>query len=714
MLPLSPDRLKALFSEARAHEAAGRLNEAIKRFSMILQAAPKSAEAHFHMGRLALRLGNPDRAWHSLKTARALKPAEPIIWRQMAEVLHKLDDAPRSRKFLQEAKQAKLPTSDLLALRDRLTPARSGGRVSTGNADPKAIEQAIRALQAGKPDQAETRARALLKAHPKLPVLHNILGSALLAQKKDAAGIAALEAAIDLQPDYVEARDTLARALLRQGQPAKAEPHFRRVLSERPDHTPALGGLGLTLLRLGQNEPGIAALRQALEADPKQSEIRLALGTALTTTRTASEAVALLQEAIDQGDTRPVVHLRLAQALARAGDNPRAKAHFEQAEAAGAPAIASHAIHLQSLGDFEGAEARFRKAIALAPRNGEAYRTFGATYRYGPDDPLLAQMQTLFKDPTLGDESRMHLGFALARAAEQNKDFAHVFQYLRPANELMAKHYPFDMAARTRIVEGTRAAFARTDFTRQIEGTTDYAPIFVTGMPRSGTTLVEQILSSHTEVTGAGEVGHAVPLISKAMLTEDGTGYRPFDDLGDTAIRNFGKEIANHLHSLAPDTPRVTDKSIQTYMLIGAIRLAMPNARFVLVRRDPRDLLFSIYKNFFREGTHSYAYDLRTLGQYYRQFDDMVRFWNTKLPGQIHEIHYEDLISDPETQTRALLNACDLDWQDACLSFHENTRQVSTLSVHQVRQPIYSSSLQAWQRHEEELSEMITALGDLV
>ena len=356
----------------------------------------------------------------------------------------------------------------------------------------------------------------------------------------------------------------------------------------------------------------------------------------------------------------------------------------------------------------------FRQAIALSPRDGETYRIFGATHKFRTDDPLLEQMRGLFDDPTLGDEARMHLGFALARAMEQTKAYDQVFRYLRPANDLMAKRYPFDAAARSRTIAWTKAAFADTDANRPLTGATGYAPIFVTGMPRSGTTLVEQILSSHSSVTGAGEVGYAVPLISRAMYRGEGKGYVPFDDLPDDTVRAFGEKIEARLRALAPDTPRVTDKSIQTYMLMGAIKRAMPNARFVLVRRDPRDLLFSIYKNFFREGTHSYAYDQRVLGQYYREFEGMVDFWREKLPGGFHEIQYEDLIANPETETRKLLAACDLDWQDQCLSFHENTREVRTLSLHQVRQPIYKSSMQAWKRYEEDLSEMIEALGDVV
>ncbi|WP_212522995.1 tetratricopeptide repeat-containing sulfotransferase family protein [Actibacterium sp. MT2.3-13A] len=718
MLPLNPNQVKPLFQEALSLQSKGQLDAAEQRYRTILGVAPKLVEAHFQLGRIAAARRNFDEALAHLARARDLKPSEPAIWQQMAEVLAAAADPARTRGFLQQAKSARLDPKLLLALQQRLAPRKGSSKIEIGTARPQDIQQAIDLLRKGRPAEAEARVRALLTQHPKLPILFNILGGALGAQGKAAGARAAYETALKLDPAYGEARDAYGRLLLKEGDLDGAVAAFRRVLRDLPDYAPALGNLGLALCAKGEADAGVVALRHALKSDPRQPEIRLALGANLVATRDAPEAVEILREALAQGDDRPIVHVRLAEALGRAGARDEALAEFDAALARApdwAEAHAARAVYLQSLGEFEAAEQGFRKAIALDPGNGEHYRTFGATYRFAADDPLLAQMERYFDDPSISDASRMQFGFALARAMEQIKAHDRVFTYLRPANDLMSKRYPFDMAARARTVAGTRAAFAGTDFAaRRIEGATDYAPIFVTGMPRSGTTLVEQILASHSQVTGLGEVGFAVPLISRAMLTPDGKDYLPFDALGDEVIRGFGEEIAAHLRARAPDTPRATDKSIQTYMLMGAIRLAMPRARFVLVRRDPRDLLFSIYKNYFREGTHTYAYDLATLGRYYRLFEEMVDFWREKLPGGFHEIQYEDLVANPEEETRKLLAACALDWEDQCLSFHENRRQVSTLSVHQVRQPLYASSMAAWKRYEKELAPLIEALGDLV
>lgn len=159
-----------------------------------------------------------------------------------------------------------------------------------------------------------------------------------------------------------------------------------------------------------------------------------------------------------------------------------------------------------------------------------------------------------------------------------------------------------------------------------------------------------------------------------------------------------------------PETPQITDKSIQTYLTLGLMKLAMPNARFIVVRRDPRDTLLSIYKNVFPEGTHLYGYDQVDLARHYSTFVRMVDFWRERVPGWFHEIQYEELVADPEPQSRALIAACGLEWEDACLNFHENTRKVETLSVFQVRQPISKGSVKAWARYGDRLKPMLDQL----
>ncbi len=718
MLPLSQNQIKAIYQEALTLKSQGKLEDAEKRFRTILANTQSIAEVHFQLGQIAALQRRFSEAETCFETALKLKPQEPGIWSQLTEVI-RLSTRPADKKaFQSRLKTSGLPKPAIRSLQERLMSSATSTTVNIGSADPAHVQKAINCLQTGDAKGAEAAARKLVKSHPKLAVAHFILGSAQAALGKLRDARQSLETTLRLKPDYSEARDTYGRVLFNAKAYDRAIEQFQTVLKEKPGHFKAMGNLGLALCEKGEVAGGLVALRNALELNPKQPEIRQALGRHLSaSSRTAQEAIDVLEEAVKQGDKSAVVYINLAKAHGRLGQDEQAQANFAIAEEINPDSIAliaARALYFQTLGDFEAAEQDFRRAIAMEPDNGEIYRSFGATYKFQEDDPLLAEMVRRFEDKKTSDKDRMHFGFALARAMEGMKAHDRVFTYLRPANDLMAARHPFDIAARAETVRGTIAAFKDADLDRKIAGTTDYAPIFVTGMPRSGTTLVEQILSSHSTVTGTGEVGYAVPLISKQMLTSDGKSYAFYGDLPDDVVAGFGHDIEAELRKLAPDTPRATDKSIQTYMLMGAIKQAIPNAKIVLVRRDPRDLLFSIYKNFFREGTHTYAYDQKVLGQYYRLFEEMVAFWREKIPGGFHEIQYEDLVENHEQEARKLLAACDLKWEDQCLSFHENKRQVRTLSVAQVRQPIYASSLKGWQRHEDDLRDLIDALGDAV
>lgn len=286
-----------------------------------------------------------------------------------------------------------------------------------------------------------------------------------------------------------------------------------------------------------------------------------------------------------------------------------------------------------------------------------------------------------------------------------------MFRFLHPANAEMTALQPFDMQARSDEVEALITAFQGVDFT-QSPDPTDQAvtPIFVSGLPRSGTTLVEQIIASHPQVTGGGEMGHGLRT-AYGLLGDPAKGLRRLTDLTAEDLQTFATRYCQGVQKTAGAAGHVTDKSIQTHLIIGLLKQALPTSRFIIVKRDPRDIALSIYKNVFAPGRHRYAYDLEDIATYIQSYDRMMEFWRKVMPGDLYEIAYEDLVEDTDPQSRALIAAAGLDWDDACLNFHENTRTVKTLSVHQVRQPIYRSSQQAWRRYETELQPFIRAYG---
>jgi len=457
-------------------------------------------------------------------------------------------------------------------------------------------------------------------------------------------------------------------------------------------------------------------LRRALQALPDALPAQIALGNALARLRDYSSAADVLTRAVELSAGKSAEALALlAQAQAHLGKDDAALANYAAALAADANHAAAQgglAALLQSLGRFDEAEQWFRRVFVTDPDNGENYRQFIVSHKCRPDDPIIAQMQARFADPALSDNNRMTLGFAIAKALEDVKSYGQVFSYLNTANALVRKANPYDLTRRQREIAMVCQAMEGFDWHgAQIEGTSDYAPVFVTGMPRSGTTLVEQIIASHSSVTGAGEVGEGTRMAQRLLLEGKG-GPRAMTELAADEIAGLGRDYETMMRGRFPTAVQVTDKSIQTYLFIGLMKLALPQARVIVVRRDPRDTLLSIYKNKFPDGTHLYGYDMTDLAHYYTSFVQMIDFWRHLVPDWFYEVSYEALVADPETESRALIAACGLEWEDACLNFHTNTRKVETLSVFQVRQPISGGSVKSWQRYEAEIAPMLAALKE--
>ncbi|HDR29155.1 tetratricopeptide repeat-containing sulfotransferase family protein [Rhodovulum sp.] len=577
--------------------------------------------------------------------------------------------------------------------------------------------EALARLAAGDLDGAEARLRDVLAARPRQAEALFQMGRIAMTRGAPKRAARHFERAAEAQPAEPAIWLAWAQALAALADRTRIRSFQRKARAARLP-APVLARLQEALAPPATSPAQtLDALRRAAQARPDAAEPQIRLGQALLRARDFAAAADAFGRAIALGDNRAETHTAHARALDGSGQTEAALAAHDRAVSAAPDRPETHgrrAILLQQMGRFDEADAGFRRAIALAPRDGEPYRLMVKGRKLAADDPLIAEMETLWSAPDLGDHSRMNLGFALAKAMEDIRRDDRIFGYLHKANALMRKLYPYDIAERRAEIDAVRTAFAETDFTaRRVPGTSGYAPVFVTGMPRSGTTLVEQIIASHSRVTGGGELGFVMPEAMR-LMSDGAGGLRPVSALSDEEIAGFGHAIEAHFRMRLPGADIVTDKSIQTYMVAGLVQLALPNARIVVVHRDPRDTCLSIYKNIFAEGTHRYAYDLRDLGLYTRMFLELVDFWRERLPGGFHEIRYEDLIADPEPQARALIAAAGLDWEDGCLDFHKTERRVSTLSLHQVRQPIYASSLKGWQRHADELAPLIEALGDVI
>lgn len=716
MATLSADEIQKSYAEALRLQTAGQLDPALKIYGRLIEANPRIAEVHYQVGRIFIQANQARRALPHLKAAANLRPKEVSVWQALAEAVAHSGDAEEEKTFLKVVKSAPIEPKDRIALQDRFGPQRARSRVGSGGADPKVVGDLVAMMAAQRFAEAESGAAALLKAHPRSAVAANVLATAQAAQGKIEPAIASYRKALAINPDYAEAHDNFGQMLLRLRRVDEAITHFRRAVALAPGLASALSNLGSALSKSGDAHAALPYLKKALAQVPDYYPALIGLGNVYTKLHQHDKAEELLERAVaNTGGKNPEALAFLGQTQSRLGKDETAMENIDLALSMApdlAGAVGGKAGLLQSFGQFDEAETYFRKVIELDPSNGDNYRLMLASYKVKPGDPLIDQMVALHDDPGSPDQDRLNVSFALAKALEDTKDYSRVFHYLDEANRLTRKAYPYDIKERYAEVEAVKRVQSGFDWqAARIEGTTDYAPIFVTGMPRSGTTLVEQIISSHSRLTAAGEVGDGAREAHKLLMPK--AGERPIGTIPGAEIAAFGHGYEANLRARHPGAVQITDKSIQTYMYIGLVRLAMPNARIVVVRRDPRDTLLSIYKNKFPEGTHLYAYDQRDLARYYATFVDMIDFWREQVPDWFYEVQYEDLVADPEVQSRKLIAACGLEWEDQCLNFHLNERKIETLSVFQARQPISKASVKGWKRYEDDLRPMLDTLAEL-
>jgi len=372
------------------------------------------------------------------------------------------------------------------------------------------------------------------------------------------------------------------------------------------------------------------------------------------------------------------------------------------------------ANQFKAQGKFGEAEAIYRQIMAEQPDYSQAHYTYAGIHKYrDPQDPHIGAMQKLLQSG-LDADKRTQLAFALAKAFEDLEDYERAFEYLETGNRLRREAFHYSIDSDAELIQNIIDTFSADALSRlQVEADPSRRPIFIVGMVRSGTSLVEKILASHSEVHGAGELQHIWTLAAQ-MFLKPALRYQfaPLAAYPASAFTQLGKAYLARLQRLNSTAPRVTDKMPFNMMMIGLIRLALPNAKIVHCVRDARDTCLSIYRQNFTTGNYRFAYDLRSIGQFHNLYRKLMRHWHEVFPGMIYDINYESLTHNPEQEIRGLLEACDLEWQDDCLKFDKSPGVVKTASYFQVRQPMYTRSVNLWRRYENHLQPLLEALEE--
>lgn len=368
---------------------------------------------------------------------------------------------------------------------------------------------------------------------------------------------------------------------------------------------------------------------------------------------------------------------------------------------------------LKSQGKMDEASSLYQGIMAQQPEYTQAHFTYSGIHKYtDSSDPHFKLMREQYQKEGLSTESRTHLAFALAKASEDIGDYSNAFSYLKSGNDLRFADFDYDIESDKALMRSIIQSFS-TDALSQLQLNPERSgrPIFIVGMPRSGTSLVEKILASHSDVYGAGELHNMFALGASQFLRQsEDFQFKSLDSYAAETFEQVGRTYIEQVAALNSEAARVTDKLPFNMMMVGLIRLALPNATIIHCVRDAKDNCLSIYKQNFTTANYRFAYNLKTIAQFHNQYRQLMQHWHEVLPGAMYDVCYESLAQNPEEEIRKLLAACNLEFQEACIRFEKTEAVVKTASAFQVRQPMYTSSVRLWEKYRQFLGPMLDEL----
>jgi tetratricopeptide (TPR) repeat protein len=490
-----------------------------------------------------------------------------------------------------------------------------------------------------------------------------------------------------------------------------AERLLKPHLKEDPFDVRAMRMLAELAARIGRWKDSEALLRRALEVAPGFQAARANLALVLGRTGRPAEALELLDE-LFVAEPEAIGHWNLkAATLGRLGDFDEAIQLYEAVldKAPKQPRVwMSYGHMLKTVGrQAEGVDA-YRRALEIDPALGEVWWSLANLKTVRFDQADIDAMTGALERTDIGDENRFHLEFALGKAMHDLGRSVEAFGHYARGNALRRKREPFDARRLRKMVDRSIAEFGAEALNRPAAGFPSADPIFIVGMPRAGSTLVEQILSSHSKVEGTSELPD-MPIIARRYRDPEGVTQLSADEL-----RQLGEEYLSRASvQRRTDRPFFIDKLPNNWMFVPFIHLILPNAKIIDARRHPLGCCFSNFRQHFARG-QDFTYDLTDLGRYYSDYVRLMAHVDMVLPGRVHRVIYERMVDDTEAEIRALLDYCGLEFEPACLNFHETQRAVRTASSEQVRMPIYREATEEWQAYDAQLEPLKLALGDVL
>jgi len=649
---------EAALSSAKQSLTRGQFAAAIAELRALLEQSPDNAEAVYLLAVSSRYAGSLENALATLDRLLDLNPRFARAWQERGHVYRDIGDAEAAIGAYERAvglNPALLASwqnlAKLQASEGRTRQAKVSQRQAAELSEqPKELLAVMGMIYDGKLDEAEPLCRAYLRQHPK-----NVVGMRLLARIGTEHGILddaefLLESCLEFAPDFTAARYDYAQVLYKRQRFDKVLEQADRLLREQPDNADFQLVCANAAAAVEDYDRALTIYDQLIEARPETVELRILKGHAL-----------------------------------------------------------------KSFGDAKQAIEAYRQAAAVKPDHGDAYWSLANIKTYEFSDAELEQMQAAEAGPNTGAADRYQLCFALGKSYEDRGDFAAAFDYCSRGNA-------------TKLEEtGYRAEYTEAEFARQKEtctqnffdarrdfGVADHAPIFIVGMPRAGSTLIEQILASHPMVDGTIELPNVLALAHKlaGRRSVDDTPRYPaiLETLEAEQFERFAQDYLESTIVYRQGAPYFTDKMPNNFRHIGLIQLMFPNAKIIDARREAMACCFSNFKQLFGEGQY-FSYGLEEIGRYYRGYVSLMDHWENVLPGKILRVQYEDVVADLDAQVRRLLEFLGLPFDQRCIEFHKTERAVHTPSAEQVRQPLYKSGVEQWKNFEPFLGPLKESLG---
>jgi tetratricopeptide (TPR) repeat protein len=615
------------------------------------------------------------------------------------------------------------------------------------------LAAALALHEAGHPDLAEAGYRAVLREDPDEPDALNLLAVVLQERGDVDQAIALLTRALAAEPDFPEALSNLARARLVSGEPAEAADLARRAIAQDPELAEAHVNLGRALIELGNDSGAAIALREAAALAPDSVDVLAQLGNVLMRLNEIQAAASTLTAALTLAPGRVDAMINLGVALTTLDRLDEALEWHENAAAQSPGNAAAHAalaVTLRQRQDLAGSIAACRRSLALAPERADMWLTLSANLatmgqfaeaeaccrevlardpeaatarrelarigRFTADAAEIERLRAIKDDKAARRTERIAAGMAVGTLLDRAGDHDAAFAAFADANRLIRAGWielgqTFDGAGLRRYVDWAITAFTAGQFATAAQwGDPSELPVFIVGMPRSGTSLVEQIAASHPLVFGAGELRDISGIV---QALDGGDRHRRPAEWDRDAMRRAAGDHVRRLRALDGQASRVIDKMPDNCRVLGQIAMLFPGARVIVCRRDPRDVCLSCHFQQFADGL-VWTTDQGELAERAREIDRLLAHWLRVLPLPVLEVRYEDLVQNLEAESRRLIAFLGLEWDPVCLAFHETDRPVMTASVWQVRQPLYSSSVGRWRHYRKHLGPLLHGLKEML